>query len=112
MSKNVKNISVKRLLRWLWSNSKGVRRQAAANTAIGLLDVVCQLLWVLACKHAIDIATGVKEGELTTTGFVIAALMLVQFLSSYGRCTDHTIIPLSAICFCIEAKVWLTCSSV
>ena len=68
MSKNEKTISIKRLLHWLWSNSRGVRKQAAANTAIGLLDVVCQLLWVLACKHAIDIATGIKEGALSTTG--------------------------------------------
>ena len=48
------------------------------NTAIGLLDVACQLLWVLACKRAIDIATGIKDGSLLTTGIVIAALMLIQ----------------------------------
>ena len=81
MSRNENNISIKKLLGWLWSNSKGVRKQAAANTAIGLLDVVCQLSWVLACKHAIDIATGVKDGSLVTTGFIIAALMLVQIAS-------------------------------
>ena len=73
-----KNISIKRLLLWLWKNSKGARGQAATNTGIGLVDVACQLLWVLACKHAIDIATGVKEGSLAATGIVIAALMLVQ----------------------------------
>ena len=81
VSENRKNISIKRLVLWLWYNSRGVRGQAAINTGIGLLDVVCQLLWVLACKHAIDIATGTKDGELMTTGIVIAVLMLIQITS-------------------------------
>ena len=76
MSENNKNIPIKRLVLWLWQNSKGARRQALTNTAIGLLDVACQLLWVLACKRAI--ATGIKDGSLLTTGIVIAALMLIQ----------------------------------
>ena len=78
MSENNKNIPIKRLVLWLWQNSKGARRQALTNTAIGLLDVACQLLWVLACKRAIDIATGIKDCSLLTTGIVIAALMLIQ----------------------------------
>ena len=65
----------------MWQNSKGARKQAIINTGIGLLDVACQLLWVLACKHAIDIATGIKEGVLTTTGILIGALMLAQIAS-------------------------------
>ena len=69
------------IARWLWRNSKGARKQAAVNTAIGLVDVVCQLLWVIACKHAIDIATGDARGSLTTTGIIIAALMLTEIVS-------------------------------
>ena len=69
------------MLLWLWQNSKGARKQAIINTGIGLLDVACQLLWVLACKYAIDIATGIKEGSLLTTGIIIGALMLVQIAS-------------------------------
>ena len=69
------------LVKWLWRNSKGARNQAVANTLIGITDVVCQLLWVLACKHAIDIATGVKEGSLLVTGIVIGSLMLMEILS-------------------------------
>ena len=88
---NRKNISVKRLILWLWGNSKGVRRQAAANTAIGLLDVVCQISWVLACKHAIDIATGVKDGSLVTTGIIISVLMLVQIASRAASKWIHAV---------------------
>ena len=86
-----KNISVKRLILWLWHNSEGTRRQAVTNTCIGLLDVVCQLLWVLACKHAIDIATGTKEGSLTTTGIIIASLMLVQIASRAASRWIHSV---------------------
>ncbi len=75
------NISSKRLLVWLWKNSKGARKQALTNTAIGLVDVVCQLLWVLACKEAIDIATGTSEGSLATTGIIIGALMFTEIVS-------------------------------
>ena len=81
MNSNEKNISIKRLLLWLWQNSRGARKQAIINTGIGLLDVACQLLWVLACKYAIDIATGIKEGSLLTTGILIGTLMLVQIAS-------------------------------
>lgn len=79
MEKN--KIKTMSLVKWLWRNSKGARKQAVANTFIGITDVVCQLLWVLACKHAIDIATGVKEGSLLTTGIVIGSLMLMEILS-------------------------------
>ena len=75
------NIPLKLLLLWLWRKSKGARGQATLNTIIGLLDVACQLLWVLACKRAIDIATGECEGSIAITGCVIGALMLVEILS-------------------------------
>ena len=91
VEKNGNNISVKRLAVWLWQNSKGARGQAITNTSIGLLDVVCQLLWVLACKYAIDIATGVKEGALTTTGIIIASLMLIQILSRAASRWIHAV---------------------
>lgn len=80
--KSVKNKkSISQLVQWLWRNSKGARRQALLNTMMGTLDVVCQLLWVLACKRAIDIATGQAEGSLLFTGIAIATLMLIEITS-------------------------------
>ncbi len=76
-----RSIDTMSLVRWLWRNSKGARRQATANTLTGMLDVVCQLLWVLACKNAIDIATGVAEGSLAVTGTAIGLLMLMEIMS-------------------------------
>lgn len=72
---------IRKLVAWLWQNSKGARLQALLNTAMGTLDVACQLLWVLACKRAIDIATGEVDGSLMYTGITIAALMLLEILS-------------------------------
>ena len=91
MNSNEKNVSIKRLLLWLWQNSRGARKQAIINTGIGLLDVACQLLWVLACKYAIDIATGIKEGSLLTTGILIGALMLVQIASRAASRWIHAV---------------------
>lgn len=76
-----KSISTGTLLSWLWRNSKGARKQAALNTFAGLTDVVCQLLWVLACKRAIDIATGDAEGSLTVSAVFIGVLMLVEIIA-------------------------------
>ena len=89
MSEN--HIPAKTLGKWLWNNSKGAKGQAVANTFIGLTDVVCQLLWVLACKHAIDIATGEAEGSLTLTGIAIGALMLVEILSRIASRWIHSV---------------------
>lgn len=77
----INNISIRTLLSWLWYSSRGARKQATLNMALGLTDVVCQLLWVLACKHAIDIATGVSDGSLAYTGTIIGALMLAEIMS-------------------------------
>lgn len=90
MDKN--DIKTKSLIYWLWKNSKGVRSQAVLNAFIGIADVVCQLLWVLACKHAIDIATGVKEGSLTTIGIVIGLLMLTEILLRSANKWIHSVV--------------------
>ena len=88
---NNRNISVKKLIAWLWASSRGTRKQAFLNTGIGLADVISQLLWVLACKHAIDIATGTTDGSLTITAVVISALMLMQIISRAASRWIHSV---------------------
>ena len=85
-------IPVKSLIKWLWKSSEGTRRQAVVNTAVGLVDVVCQLLWVLACKHAIDVATGDAEGSLLVTGVIIATLMLAEIVSRAASRWMHSVV--------------------
>ena len=74
-------IPTKKLLRWLLHNAKNAKWQAIANIVIGLIDVACKLLWVIACKHAIDIATGETVGSLTMTGIFIGALMAIEIIA-------------------------------
>lgn len=76
---------------WLWYSSRGARKQAALNTMLGLADVVCQLLWVLACKHAIDIATGATRGSLAYTGTLIGILMLAEISSRAASRWIHAV---------------------
>lgn len=90
--KDKRNIPVRGLVGWLWQSSSGARGQAVINTATGLLDVVCQLLWVLACKHAIDIATGVVQGSLKSTGAIIALLMLTEIASRATSRWIHAVV--------------------
>lgn len=85
------NIPLKKLISWLWKSSKGARKQAAMNTAIGLADVLFQLLWVLACKRAIDIATGDGAGSLAVAGIIIGTLMLAEILSRAASRWIHSV---------------------
>ena len=77
---------------WLWKSSKGARGQAVFNTIIGLADVACQLLWVMACKRAIDIATGEQEGSLILASAIIGLLMLAEIGSRAVSRWIHAVI--------------------
>jgi ABC-type multidrug transport system fused ATPase/permease subunit len=85
------SIATKKLLQWLMQNSKKAKGQAITNITIGITDVICQLLWVIACKHAIDIATGVTEGSLMKTGIIIGALMIVEIILRAIRRWIHAV---------------------
>ena len=72
--------SVWRLLRWIWSNSRGVRGRILLCTLIGCVSVTCSLIFVLFSKNAIDIATGVREGQLLHYGVGMACLILFEIV--------------------------------
>ena len=84
-------IPIKKLLRWLLNNAKNAKGQAIANIAIGLTDVACKLLWVIACKHAIDIATGETDGSLTKTGILIGTLMAIEIIARAASRWIHAV---------------------
>lgn len=85
-------IPLKRLIKWLWKSSQGARRQAVVNTTVGLVYVACQLMWVLACKHAIDIATGDAAGSLFVTGTIVAVLMFAEIVSRVASKWIHSVV--------------------
>lgn len=68
------------LLGWLWRTSRGMRLQALLNASIGIVDVVCGLVFVWVCKHAIDIATGETTGSLLYASIGMALLLGMQIL--------------------------------
>ena len=78
-AKKIKNgYSVWRLLRWIWTASRGVRGRILLCTLIGCLSVACSLVFVLFSKNAIDIATGIREGQLLCYGIGMALLVLFE----------------------------------
>lgn len=72
--------SVWRLLGWIWAASRGVRGRILLCTLIGCVSVACSLVFVLFSKNAIDIATGVKEGQLLHYGIGMALLILFEIV--------------------------------
>lgn len=72
--------SVWRLLRWIWGASRGVRGRLMLCTLIGCVSVACSLVFVLFSKNAIDIATGVREGQLMLYGIGMALLILLEIM--------------------------------
>ena len=69
-----------RLLGWIWAASRGVRGRILLCTLIGCISVACSLVFVLFSKNAIDIATGVREGQLLHYGIGMALLMLFEIV--------------------------------
>ena len=72
--------SVWRLLCWIWGASCGVRGRIMWCTLIGVVSVACSLVFVLFSKNAIDIATGVREGQLMLYGIGMALLILLEIM--------------------------------
>lgn len=72
--------SVWRLLCWIWGASCGVRGRLMLCTLIGCVSVACSLVFVLFSKNAIDIATGVREGQLMLYGIGMALLILLEIV--------------------------------
>ena len=66
------------VLRWIWHASKGARHMVLVNSLVGVLDVAIGLVFVWFSKEIIDIATGVREGNLVTYGIIMAALMVAE----------------------------------
>lgn len=71
--------SAKAILRWLWGAWKGNRLQACLNAGLGLLSVVVSLGQVWAIQRAIDVAAGVREGNIYWAVATMGALILGDF---------------------------------
>lgn len=72
--------SSKQIMVWLWDAWKGNRLQAFLNAFIGLAEVVVSLSAVWAIQNAIDIAAGVRPGNL----YLAVGLMGLLTLTNFG----------------------------
>lgn len=68
------------LLAWIWRASQGARIQALMSALIGIVSVVCSLCFVFLSKEIIDIATGVRSGDLMRYGIGMGVLVLAEIL--------------------------------
>lgn len=68
------------LLAWIWRASQGARIQALMSALIGIVSVVCSLCFVFLSKEIIDIATGVRSGDLMHYGIGMGVLVLAEIL--------------------------------
>lgn len=73
-----------KLLKWLWQTAKSYRLQAGLNALIGCSSVLLDFAFIWSTKLAIDIATGRTEGHLSTAGFLLTSIVVVQVLIGLG----------------------------
>lgn len=74
-----------RIARWLWAAWRGNRLQAVLNATIGLVGVVLSLSTVWAIQRAMDIAQGVREGNIYWAVATMAAITLCEFAVGISR---------------------------
>ena len=67
--------TIKQLLAWIWRASHGARGQVTLSALVGITSVACSLVFVYLSKEIIDIATGVRTGNLLHYGIAMAVLM-------------------------------------
>lgn len=68
-----------RIARWLWAAWRGNRLQAVLNATVGLVGVVLSLLTVWAMQRTMDIAQGVREGNIYWAVATMAIITLCEF---------------------------------
>lgn len=90
------NKSILSIARWMWRTSHGNRLQMTLNAVIGMLEVATSLGSVWAIKHAIDIASGAKEGALVTAVGIMAGIIGFDFALSISAVWVRNILGVKA----------------
>ena len=84
------------IFRWLWLAWRGNRLQATLNAAIGILSVAVSLFSVWAVKNAIDVASGVTEGNIYAAVAIMAGLILMDFALNISSVWIRNILGIKA----------------
>lgn len=74
--------SFRTCLKGLRTMARPLRGQIAVGVAIGLVRIAASLAFVWICKRLVDIATGTLQAPLGESIAIMAAILLVQILST------------------------------
>lgn len=80
MKINKTKYSIRTIIKWLYSHSKGCRLQASINALIGIAFVVLGLIGVDNYRIITDIATNKREGDIILTALVFVGIFLAELL--------------------------------
>lgn len=70
--------STRKILMWIWKVSYGARKQTMLSALIGIVSVACSLCFVFLSKEIIDIATGIRSGNLYHYGIGMSILIITE----------------------------------
>lgn len=87
---------VRRLVGYLWQALRGNRMQASLNALTGVTAVALSLSSVWAMQRAIDIAAGVRTGNIYTAVGLMAALIVCELSLSVARVWIRNILGIRA----------------
>lgn len=88
--------SLRTITGWLWHAWQGNRTQALLNASIGLADVAVSLAQVWAIKNAIDVASGINNGNLYVAVGIFGLLILTSFALSISSIWVRNILGIKA----------------
>ncbi|MCM1312678.1 MAG: ABC transporter ATP-binding protein/permease [Bacteroides sp.] len=80
MKINHTKYSTRQILLWWWKYHKGCRKQAFINVLVGLSQVGSGLLGIDLMRRMIDVATGVRSGNLPMMIGGFAAILVLEML--------------------------------
>lgn len=74
------------VLRYLWTVSKGLRRQSILNAVIGIVVVALDFAFIYFSKLCIDLATGKADGySIGAIAVVLLCIIILQIIIRLGR---------------------------
>lgn len=77
--------NTKKILRWLWTTSRGTRLQATINACISVCSVLLDFAFIASTKWAVDIATGRLEGNLHHAAYALIAIVITRLLIAFSN---------------------------
>ena len=97
---------MRRYLRWLVDNSRGVRGALVMNVIPGLLSVGCTLSFVWVCKRLVDLAVGGAEFEELIAPAVVMCLVQLARIGLNALGTRYESITYARLNFKIRASLF------